>query len=51
MPLAMVAIQLDAGAEQSPAQVEIATLALFQQIQPRAHRKTIVLGLQAVITR
>ena len=38
MPLALFAIKLDARAQQPPAQIEIAPLALLQQISPAAHQ-------------
>ncbi|KAG1396526.1 hypothetical protein G6F59_013790 [Rhizopus arrhizus] len=46
--MALVAIQLDPSTQQPPAQIQVATLALLQQIQACAHRKAIILGLPAV---
>ncbi|WP_251282231.1 hypothetical protein, partial [Enterobacter hormaechei] len=48
MPLALIAVQLDARTQQPPPEIEITAFALFQQIQPRAYRQPIVLGLQAI---
>ncbi|MNU89084.1 hypothetical protein D3C71_789150 [compost metagenome] len=48
MPLPALPIQLDAGTQQAPAKVEVATLALVQQIQPRTQRKALVLCLQSI---
>ena len=46
--MALVTVQLDPRAQQPPPQIEIAALALVEQIQPRAYRKPIVLGLESI---